>query len=292
MLENNPLVTVICSCYNHEKYVYNTLNSLLNQSYSPIQLIIVDDFSMDNSKKVIQKWLDNQKNDGIIFIKNQKNLGLNRSFNQAFKQAKGKYIMDLAADDVLFTDGITKLIHQFKNTKYKNCGIVFGNTKFFDVEQKFIRDYLPQDKKPPTGLIVEDFQADSFEFCSVSALYKREVYETLNGYDENLPFEDLDFWLRATRYFEVDYTSNFIINRISTPYSLESHFFRPLKLKTFKMNYAIYRIMEKTFEENKSNTKLNQALLKRIKNYRLRLKYNFLQKILFLFLEKKIENSI
>jgi hypothetical protein len=58
------------------------------------------------------------------------------------------------------------------------------------------------------------------------------------------------------------------------------------------MNYAIYRIMEKTFEENKSNTKLNQALLKRIKNYRLRLKYNFLQKILFLFLEKKIENSI
>ena len=60
-MSDNPLVTVICLCYNHEAYVEESLNSVINQLYSPIQLIIVDDFSTDNSKASIKSWLEDHR---------------------------------------------------------------------------------------------------------------------------------------------------------------------------------------------------------------------------------------
>ena len=64
-MQNTPLVSVICLCYNHEKFVVESLNSVLNQSYSNIELLIADDCSTDNSVLVIEDWLKNHPN--IIF---------------------------------------------------------------------------------------------------------------------------------------------------------------------------------------------------------------------------------
>ena len=93
-----PLVTVICTCYNHEKYVIEALNSVLNQTYPNIQFIITDDFSTDNSNYVIRQWLT--KHPEILFLENTNNLGSIQTFNNAFKHAKGKYLVDFAADDL------------------------------------------------------------------------------------------------------------------------------------------------------------------------------------------------
>lgn len=292
MTDRLPLVTIICSCYNHENFVIDGLNAVINQTYPNIQLIIVDDYSSDDSVKVISTWLEQTHYKDVLFIKNSKNLGINKSFNQAYKQAHGDFIMDLSADDILLPDGITKLVDAFQTTTFSNCGIVYGNVKFFDVNKTFERDYLPQNEKPPTGMIAEALQSYAFEFCSVSSLYKRDVYDQLSAYDEAFLYEDLDFWLRATRLFEVDYTSAFIIKRMTTPTSLESQFFKPLSRRTFLMNLSTYHIMKKTFIDNHSDKILNQALLNRIKFYRKRLKYNYLLKIKYFLLEQKIKKTI
>lgn len=292
MTKENSSVTIICSCYNHADYVVESLNSIINQTYQPIQLIIVDDFSNDKSVNVIEKWLKIHSDKDILFIKNIKNLGLNKSFNHAYKFAKGDFIMDFSADDILFPQAIEHLIFAFNNSIFKNCGIVFGNVKFYTIDNHFERDYLPQNERPPTGYIAEAFQNNSFEMCSVSALYKREVYDQLKGYDENLMYEDLDFWLRATRLFEVDYTKEYIVKRQTTPTSLQSQFFRPLKWRTFLMNLSTYHIMKKTFIENNFDKTLNNALLKRITYYRKRLKYNYFLKLKYFILEQKIKKTI
>lgn len=292
MIENSSLVTIICSCYNHQNYVINTLNSVVKQSYKPIQLIIIDDCSKDKSVDVINFWLEQNQNKDILFIKNPVNLGLNKSFNNAYKQAKGNYIMDLAADDILFPDGLEQLIHIFNTTPFKNCGTVFGNVKFYDVNKKFLNDYLPQDKKPPTGLIAKAFQGNEFEFCSVSGLHKREVYDRLNGYDEEFMYEDLDFWIRATRIYEVDYTSKFILNRYFTPTSLQESAYNTIGKRAFLMNFSTYKIMKKAFFENNNNQELNKSLLKRIAHFRKTLKYNVILKIKYLLLERKIKTSL
>ena len=72
-MHEKPLVSVICLCYNHAEFVIESLNSVLNQNYQPIEIIIVDDYSTDNSVAVIEKWVEN--NQSLTFIKNTNNLG-------------------------------------------------------------------------------------------------------------------------------------------------------------------------------------------------------------------------
>ena len=98
-MESNPLVTIICLCYNHSDFVVESLNSVINQDYKNIELIIIDDCSSDNSALVIKQWLKNYPE--ILFIKNEVNLGNTKSFNKGLQLAKGDYIIDLASDDVL-----------------------------------------------------------------------------------------------------------------------------------------------------------------------------------------------
>ena len=97
-MQDKSLVTIICLCYNQEEFVLESLESVISQDYNQIELIIVDDCSTDNSKIVIENWLLNFPQ--IQFIANNTNLGNTKSFNKALKLAKGKYIIDLAADDV------------------------------------------------------------------------------------------------------------------------------------------------------------------------------------------------
>ena len=147
-MQNSPLVTVICLCYNHEAFVVETLNSVIHQSYAPVELIVVDDFSTDNSREVIRKWLINHPE--ILFIANEKNLGNTKSFNKALKFAKGEYIIDLAADDVLMPDCITLQRNTFEKSPYKNLGIVYGNAELITEKGHFDSYYYPVDDQKKT----------------------------------------------------------------------------------------------------------------------------------------------
>ena len=110
-MHQNPLVSVICLCYNHADYVTESLDSVLNQEYKNIEIIIIDDCSTDNSVPVIDEWL--QKYPSILFIKNKTNLGNTKSFNKALEIAKGAYIIDFATDDILMPNCITQQIEKF-----------------------------------------------------------------------------------------------------------------------------------------------------------------------------------
>ena len=139
-MQDKPLVSIICLCYNHEKYVVETLQSVINQSYSNIELIIVDDYSSDNSKDVIVNWLKDYPE--IQFIANNVNLGNTKSFNKAFQLSKGEYIIDLAADDVLLTNCVAKQLNGFKNSKFENIGLIYGNAELISENGTFISYYF------------------------------------------------------------------------------------------------------------------------------------------------------
>ena len=109
---SQPLVSVICLCYNQARWVEDSIKSVLNQTYNNIQLIVVDDKSTDNSATVIRNLLADKPQ--IKFISNSKNLGNCKAFNRALKEAKGQYIIDLAADDVLLPNRITEGVNTFQ----------------------------------------------------------------------------------------------------------------------------------------------------------------------------------
>ena len=90
-MENNPQVSVICLCYNHAQFVVETLQSVVNQTHKNIQILIVDDFSNDNSVKIIENWLLNFPE--IKFIKNKKNIGNTKTFNSILHFATGDFLV-------------------------------------------------------------------------------------------------------------------------------------------------------------------------------------------------------
>lgn len=266
-MQDNPLVTIICLCYNQEDYVLESLCSVINQDYKEVELIIVDDYSSDNSKAVIEKWLlDFPK---IQFIANKSNLGSTKSFNKALSKAKGKYIIDLAADDVLVSNCVTSQINAFKNTTYKNLGVVYGNAELISEKGIFNSYYFPVDRfkkviKPrATGDIYESVLSGGDCMCSVSSMVKKSIFDHLNGYDETLAYEDLDFWIRASRIYDFDFIDEILIRKRIVDNSLGTHFFIENDARARKINQSTYLIIKKAIKLNRTK-KEDQALLKRI----------------------------
>ena len=92
-----PLVSVICLCYNHSKYVIESIESVLSQSYANIELIIVDDASTDDSQSVIRNFIVSLPQ--VNFIPLTNNIGNCSAFNIGWRASSGDYVIDLAADD-------------------------------------------------------------------------------------------------------------------------------------------------------------------------------------------------
>lgn len=291
-MQNTPLVSIICLCYNHSEFVEESLNSVINQTYKNVELLIADDCSSDNSVEVIQNWL--KKNPGITFVRNTKNLGNTKTFNSLFELAKGEYFIDLAADDILLEDCIEKQIRAFQNSKYDNLALVYGNALLIDKNSNPIDFYYPINeigttiRKPPSGDIYLSVIGQKEKICSVSSLVKSNIFEKLGKYDENLAYEDLDLWIKASRNYNFDFIDSVLIKKRELKESLYQSFFQKGK-RSKRINHSTYIVLKKAFKLNTSKLE-NKALLKRIHNQidiNLKLK-NYVLAIKLAYLKAKI----
>ena len=266
-MHSSPLVTVICLCYNHASFVIEALESVLNQTHPNVELLIADDFSTDNSVVVIKNWL--AQHPEIPFLVNKENLGNTKTFNKCLKLAKGEYIIDLAADDLLKTDCIANQLKGFKESKYKKLGLIYGNAELINENGIHIKNYfetnsnLERIKEQPTGDIYIGLLDGNNNLCSISSLVKREVFETLNGYDENLAYEDYDFWIRASRIYNFDYVDKILVQKRVLKDSMYTLLTKKNNKKTSQFNYSTYLILQKAFKLNRTKAEFI-AMLKRI----------------------------
>lgn len=266
-MQDFPLVTIICLCYNHDQFVVESLNSVLNQNYKNIELIIVDDCSNDSSVATIENWLKNHSQ--IKFISNKINLGNTKTFNNVLQFANGDYIIDLAADDVLLPECVEKQIHTFVNSNQKNLAIVYGNAEIISENNINLSYYYQVNaekkalKKPATGDIYLSILSQSSMICSVSSMIKREVLKELNGYDENLAYEDLDLWIRTARNYNFEFIDAVLIQKRELESSLGNQFYKKFNSRTRKINHSSHLIIKKAIILNRSKIE-NKALLKRL----------------------------
>lgn len=294
-MQDKSLVTIICLCYNHEKFVVESLLSALNQDYSASEIIIVDDFSTDNSRNVIKKFLIDYPQ--IQFIENEVNLGSTKSFNKALKLAKGDYIIDLACDDVLLPNSVSLQIKAFQENTFKNLGIVYGNAELITENNQHDSYYFPVDSNKKTienrktGDIYLSVISGGNSICSVSSMVKKSVFDDLNGYDENLAYEDLDLWIRASRKFDVDYIDEILIQKRISTNSLGTHFFLKKDARAKRINYSTYLIIKKSIQLNRTKEE-HKAILKRI-HYEMILAYKTSDyKLLFKYILLEIKQRI
>ena len=133
-----PKVSVIIPVYNAEKYLSDSLNSIINQTLKDIEIICINDGSSDNSLKILNYY---REIDNRIFILNQKNKGANIARNEGLKIAKGQFILFFDSDDILIKDALEKL---FELSIEENLEILYFNFKpIFD--DKITEKYFPKD---------------------------------------------------------------------------------------------------------------------------------------------------
>lgn len=289
-MHNDPLVTVICLCYNHSEFVVEALESVLKQTHSNMELIIADDFSTDNSVEIIQNWL--LLHPEIRFIANSENLGNTKTFNKCLAVAKGEYIIDLAADDLLKFDCAENQLKGFRESKFESVGLIYGNAELISDKGIFIKDYFDTNaerktiKPQKSGDIYIGLLNGENQVCSISAMIKREVFDTLNGYDENLAYEDYDFWIRASHIYNFDYVDKILVSKRVLDNSLYTLVTKKNNARARQFNYSTYLILLKAFNLNGSKSEF-KAMLKRIhfemtvayktRDFKLLLKYIILE---------------
>lgn len=238
MNKKTPLVTIIALCYNHERYVGEALQSVVNQDYGAFELIIVDDFSTDRSRENILKFAKNNPSVQLIF--NPENLGNCRSFNQALKIARGKYIIDLSTDDVMLPNRISEQVNIFENST--NIGVVFSDCEYINAKSKKLNNstYNHQRKQVlefPIGNVYAKLLAKKLYINPPTMMVRKELFDKLGGYDESLAYEDFDFWVRSARISDFSYVPEILIQQRkiegshSTKFIQKRNILIPSKLK-------------------------------------------------------------
>lgn len=200
-IKEMPLVSVVVPCYNHEKYVKETIESIINQTYKNIELIVIDDGSKDNSVSVIKELADKY---GFTFI-HRPNKGLSATLNEGIRLAKGKYFTACASDDIFMLNKIEKQVEFMEsNPEYGMC---YGKIVYFEDSIENTYEYPNSNKQ---GWVFDDLLNYGCFIPTPSTFMKKEVFETVGEYDENLWIEDWDMWLRISQKYQVGYIDEYL----------------------------------------------------------------------------------
>lgn len=180
-----PFISVIVPCYNQGEYLSEALESVINQTYSNWECIIIDDGSTDNSYSIAQKW---SEIDSRFILLKKENGGLSDARNYGIERAQGVWILPLDADDKICPYYLDYAEKEIK--KDESIDIIYCRAGFFG------------ETTGEWSLIDFDFTkmlSENQIFCS--AIFKKSEWYRVGGYDINMifGFEDWDFWINILK---------------------------------------------------------------------------------------------
>ncbi|MEY4571682.1 MAG: hypothetical protein RLZ10_893 [Bacteroidota bacterium] len=189
----NTIVSVLLPVFNSEKYLSEAIESILEQSCTDFEFLIINDGSTDRSEEIILSYSDLR----IRYIKNESNLKLIKTLNKGIQFCNGKYIVRMDADDISHKNRIQKQVDFMEsNPDVGICGSwfeAFGNTESRIVQFKETHDEIM------TKMLYQ------CHFCHPSIIIRREIFDDPSMYfDENyLHAEDYDFYLKLSRKWKL-----------------------------------------------------------------------------------------
>lgn len=191
---NEPLVSVLILCYNHEAYVGEAIDSVMNQTYKNIEVIITDDGSTDNSREIIRNKIEEWGSERITFISYEKNTCF-ACVDEAIRTARGKYIQMIGADDMIESTKTALQVSFLEKEKsiYDLCFTwvkCIGNGAAPQYESTFNQINIAR-----AGMLRILF--DHNYLNAPSMLIRKEIFDELGGFDFSYrQLHDYDCWLR------------------------------------------------------------------------------------------------
>ncbi|MEG4111294.1 MULTISPECIES: glycosyltransferase, partial [unclassified Microcoleus] len=198
-----PKVSVVMASYNHEKYVAETIETVLSQTYQDFEFIITDDGSPDGTVEVIKKFADSR----IKLFCFSQNQGVCTAMNNCIKEAKGEYIAVINSDDAWMPDKLEKQV-KFLD-EHPEIGAVFSYAEIIDDYGNDLGYAHPSNQifRQPNRTRFEwlrHFFLNDNCLCHPSVLIRKACYDEMGLYDERYAqLPDFDFWIRLCMKHEI-----------------------------------------------------------------------------------------
>ena len=216
-MDKNPRVSVLMPVYNGERYLREAVESILNQTFTDFEFIVINDGSTDGSADLLRAY-----DDPRLRLIEQANVGLTRSLNRGIALARGEYIARMDADDISLPTRLQMQIEFLGN--HPTVGLVGTSVIHFDVDGKMIMEKLLLTESAR----IKEALLSANQLCHGSVMFRRECLEKVGGYREEFKHvEDYDLWLRIAEHYEVAnlatllYKWRFTADGISVSHKLE-----------------------------------------------------------------------
>ena len=188
-MSQKPLVSVLLSVYNAEKYIQQALQSIYSQSFQDFEIIIVDDASTDGTADILQQMRDSR----TIIYRNNTNIGLTKSLNVGLKFCRGDYIARMDADDISMPERFEKQVSVLNSDP--NCAAVGSCFQWIDE----CGTLLEVGKLPTTPEKIRERMLIYNAMVHGAVMVRKSVLLSVGGYDEKYTCsQDYDLWLRLS----------------------------------------------------------------------------------------------
>lgn len=195
-------ISVIIPVFNREKKISRAINSVLDQTYKPLEIIVVDDGSIDKTANILRSY------SGKIKVIHQKNSGVSAARNNGIKNSSGEWIALLDSDDEWLPNKLQLEVDYINKNP---------NIKILQTEEIWIRNGKQINPKKYHKKKAGDIFKKSLELCLVSpsaVIFKRSLFDEIGDFDEELPVcEDYDYWLRTSLKYPVGLVNEFGIKK-------------------------------------------------------------------------------
>lgn len=212
----DPLVTAVITTYRRDDVVLaRAIDSVLNQTYENIELVIVDDNGRDTAyQEKVEKLIKSYKNNNIILITHQENRGVQRARNNGIKKAQGTYIGFLDDDDEWLPYKISKQMRLFKDSGDENLGLVYGWYKTIKIKADNTREVIEiRSSYYEEEEVYNELLKSNFIGTTSLPLLKKEYVIDVGCFDENLPSsQDHDLWVRMAKKYRVAIVEEPLLN--------------------------------------------------------------------------------
>ncbi len=200
MSGSKGLLSICCTCYNHEKYIEDCIKSIWNNDYKNIEIIVVDDGSKDNSVNILKKLKETSPYPfKLIVQENTHNIGLN--FNRALKKANGEFVTFMSCDDYYTENAFLKKIDIL--TEDKNVALVISRHVILLRKNDKIKNKL---------VWTADENITNEELCNIEYkqgtfaiqgnVFRKSIIDEVNGFDEDIHGDDIIIRTKVLQYME------------------------------------------------------------------------------------------
>lgn len=217
-MNKRDLVSIGLMVYNHESYIEDCINSILQQDYPNMELIVLDDASTDKSREIISRYYEKLKEKfcRLIFIYHKENCGkIPRNMNELIGQARGNFFKGFSGDDMMCPSCVSNLVTCMQEDSsvsavYSNGYVINDSFKLKDHSGVESKIFL---QKPVNDTCENTFRKLMFGIgpSTPSAMFRRDVYDKYGLYDESIPYEDYEYWLRICRKERIFYLDKNLI---------------------------------------------------------------------------------